>query len=286
MLNRKIFSMVLSSVTILLAHTVKVKAVTSITIREDPPNGITSEMQHSGNSSVPWIKVRHNWLCLTLVCIAWFQHMTSTLRKSFVQLLGHPEWRVDITPFEWMVPNMDAGSMRTRSTTLKEDHTFPDVLAMVPNLLPSYLLDLWPTRGAGMRALRLVSREVGCIALREITSYNLTLGEWQNPNVEEVALLLGCAQLKMGSTLSPSLVRCKSAVLDCNTHFQEEFWKYDNKSVDELQQWQNKLETWPGIAARSDIVGTYTPDKWYTWCCARVAADRLARGGGRCECIT
>lgn len=81
--------------------------------------------------------------------------------------------------------------------TLKEAHTLPDVLLVVPDLIPIFLLNLWPSRGAGIRALRLISKEVGCIAVKAITSYRIAPGDLRVPDPERLALLLGGAQLKI-----------------------------------------------------------------------------------------
>lgn len=93
-----------------------------------------------------------------------------------------------------------AGGMKTLSMALKETptqgHTFPDMLSMVPDLMSSFIFNLWPTRGDGIRVLRLVSKEVGCNVSREITSFTVTLGDLRDPiSPERLAMLLGGAQL-------------------------------------------------------------------------------------------
>lgn len=74
-------------------------------------------------------------------------------------------------------------------------HTLVDVLSMVPDLLPCHLLNLWPSRNAGIRVLRLVSKEVGSIALRSVKSCAFTLGQWQKPDPKKVVSLIAGAQL-------------------------------------------------------------------------------------------
>lgn len=50
-----------------------------------------------------------------------------------------------------------------------------DVLHAAPDLLPCYLLSAFPTHGQGIRILRQVSKEVGCLALEAVTTCTVDL---------------------------------------------------------------------------------------------------------------
>lgn len=81
----------------------------------------------------------------------------------------------------------------TRRKTPKR--TLAEVLSMVPDLVPLHILNLWSSRGKGIRVLRLVSKEVGSIALRSVTSCAVTLGEWTESDHEELGFLIRGAHL-------------------------------------------------------------------------------------------
>lgn len=72
-----------------------------------------------------------------------------------------------------------------------------DLLFEVPDLLLQHLLNVWPTRGRGIRVLRLVSKEVGSIAQQAIQSCTVDLKSWDDSSSQTVVRLLGDARLKL-----------------------------------------------------------------------------------------
>lgn len=88
-------------------------------------------------------------------------------------------------------------SIHTLDTAVEASNTtLIDVMYTVLDLLPSYVLEMWKSDGAGIRDLRLVSKEIGVIALRAVTSCKLTLAKWKKPDPVAVAVLVAGAQLE------------------------------------------------------------------------------------------
>lgn len=69
------------------------------------------------------------------------------------------------------------------------------MLSKVPDLLLEHLLIVWPTRGAGIRVLRLVSKEVGRISQQAIRSSAVDLRVWDHTGPQRVVKLVGDACL-------------------------------------------------------------------------------------------
>lgn len=65
-----------------------------------------------------------------------------------------------------------------------------DLLVMVPDLLPRYILPQSLNQYAEIKDLRLVSKEVGAIVLRTVTSCSIKLGKSPCLPSEQVAALL------------------------------------------------------------------------------------------------
>lgn len=75
--------------------------------------------------------------------------------------------------------------------------TLADILVIVPHLLGCHVLGAWPTRGKGIRALRLVNKELGCKALTAVTSCSVSLGDpTAEPTAQQVVTLFSQAQLQ------------------------------------------------------------------------------------------
>lgn len=75
--------------------------------------------------------------------------------------------------------------------------TLAGILVTVPHLLGCHLLGAWPTRGTGIRALRLVSKELGCIALTAVTSCSVSLGDaLAEPTAQQAVKLFSQARLE------------------------------------------------------------------------------------------
>lgn len=79
---------------------------------------------------------------------------------------------------------------------VRKDPTLSDVLAAVPDLLQVHLLNAWPTVGAGIRVMRLVSKELAHMAPAAITSCTMLVGEWAHPSPEQVVKLMKKACLR------------------------------------------------------------------------------------------
>lgn len=91
---------------------------------------------------------------------------------------------------------MTRGTTSSKCATIPRI-TLPDLLCAIPDLLSAHLLSEWPTPGAGIRVLRLVSKEVGQIAWEAIQSCAVDLRSWDCPTQRKrVVRLLGQACLQ------------------------------------------------------------------------------------------
>lgn len=68
-------------------------------------------------------------------------------------------------------------------------------LIEVPELLPR-CLSSWESRGVGIRALRLVSKQTACTALQAVQSCSMQIGEGAYPDLAQLVLLTVLARLK------------------------------------------------------------------------------------------
>lgn len=84
---------------------------------------------------------------------------------------------------------------RLSGSMLKDEPTLPCILTMVPDLLPRYLLQVWPTTGMSIRQLRLVSKEVGRIALTAVRKCSVDINFLDFPTPEQAVSLFGNARL-------------------------------------------------------------------------------------------
>lgn len=69
-------------------------------------------------------------------------------------------------------------------------------LAEVPELLP-WCLTTWESQSAGIRQLRLVSKETGCAALHAVYSCSLEIGEGASPGPHRAVQLFSYAHLEV-----------------------------------------------------------------------------------------
>lgn len=83
--------------------------------------------------------------------------------------------------------------------------TLLDVLTMAPSLLPT-CLSIFASTSKGIRALRLVSKGMGHIALTAVTSCEVYLGEEASPNPQQIVKLMSQAQLH---TFSVIIIACE-----------------------------------------------------------------------------
>lgn len=80
--------------------------------------------------------------------------------------------------------------------TSHDSPTLADLLVMVPNLLPNYILPLWGSSSKSIKKLRRVSKEIGEIAETLLTSCKIQLGPYAMFAVDRVVKLVRHSRLE------------------------------------------------------------------------------------------